>query len=86
MQLESKLFGELSDLIKNNEKRMVEIGSLLTHINNYSELVPYMKPTADPDIAEISFGNIGKKFRFTKQQSRHSTSCRTKKKSRPENH
>ena len=36
----SQRFGELSDLIKNNEKRMVEIGALLTHINNYSRTRP----------------------------------------------
>lgn len=34
-QLSSR-FAELSDTIKANEKRMVEIGALQTHINNYS--------------------------------------------------
>lgn len=32
----SHRFAELSDTIKTNEKRMVEIGALQTHINNYS--------------------------------------------------
>lgn len=39
-ELESKLtirFSELSDSIKVAEKRMVEIGALQTHINNYSK-------------------------------------------------
>lgn len=30
-------FSELSDSIKAAEKRMVEIGALQTHINNYSK-------------------------------------------------
>lgn len=29
-------FNELSDMMRKSEKRMVEIGALLTHINNYS--------------------------------------------------
>lgn len=29
-------FNELSDEMRKSEKRMVEIGALLTHINNYS--------------------------------------------------
>lgn len=33
----SARFGELSDSIKAAEKRMVEIGALQTHINNYSK-------------------------------------------------
>lgn len=37
--LTEKLFGrfnELPDMMRKSEKRMVEIGALLTHINNYS--------------------------------------------------
>ena len=33
----SQRFGELSEIIKADEKRMVEIGALQTHINNYSK-------------------------------------------------
>ena len=36
----SHRFAELSDTIKANEKRMVEIGALQTHINNYSRTRP----------------------------------------------
>lgn len=36
----SSRFAELSDTIKTDEKRMVEIGALLTHINNYSRTRP----------------------------------------------
>ena len=36
----SQRFGELSEIIKADEKRMVEIGTLQTHINNYSKTRP----------------------------------------------
>ena len=36
----SQRFGELSEIIKADEKRMVEIGALQTHINNYSKTRP----------------------------------------------
>lgn len=39
-ELLSHRFAELSDTIKANEKRMVEIGALQTHINNYSRTRP----------------------------------------------
>lgn len=36
----STRFGELSDAIKTSERRMVEIGALQTHINNYAKTRP----------------------------------------------
>ena len=41
----SQRFGELSEIIKADEKRMVEIGALQTHINNFDQLPGKKVPT-----------------------------------------